>query len=172
MVSSLARTGRWVAERLTYANVVATIALFGVLAGGYAAAFSGKGSLRQGHVFPDFGERLTVVELPGVGALKADCGDGSITTVYVKNTSGKNLAVHVIAGTSAVSDAFVFRADIADGATEPVGGVGGGEQWSTARLTIYPAGKSARPQASVNVNLDRGCGEDGGVAAQVLSSEE
>ena len=172
MKSSLMDAARWVGERLTYANVVSTIALFGVLAGGYAVAFSGKGSLRQGHVFPEHDERLTVVGLPGIGSLKAECGDGSITQLYVKNASGKALSVHAVAGTDTGGNAFVFGADIADGSTEPMGGVGGGENWSTMRLTIYPSGKSSRPQASVNVDVDRGCGTDGGVAAQVLSSEE
>ena len=78
---------RGLKPRLTFANVVSLIALFAALGGGYAIAFSGVGSLAKARVTglgPDYQK---ILDLPGIGPLKAKCeGDGDAeVTVRIKN---------------------------------------------------------------------------------------
>jgi hypothetical protein len=81
-------------SRLSYANVMATLAVVLALGGGgFALAnVSGSGDVRFGAekgLTP--GGFETVLTMPGVGKLQAVCSKG--TLIRVKNTSGKTLQV-------------------------------------------------------------------------------
>jgi hypothetical protein len=71
--------------RLTFANVVSVIALFVALGGGYALAFSGGGSLAKARVTGLDADYQKVIELPGIGPLKAKCEGDAEVTVMIKN---------------------------------------------------------------------------------------
>ena len=81
-----------VREKLTYANVMSTLAVFLVLGGGItAAAISGSGSVKFGgqkgvSPAPSWD---TILNLSGIGKVQAQCGKG--TNIAFRNTSGKKL---------------------------------------------------------------------------------
>jgi hypothetical protein len=79
------RTLQGVKARLTFANVVSAIALFAALGGGYAAAFSGGGSLAKARVTGLGADYEKIMDLPGIGPLKAKCEGDVEVTVRIKN---------------------------------------------------------------------------------------
>jgi hypothetical protein len=64
---------RGVRGKITSAHVIATIALFAALGGGYAVAFSGTGSLQKAAVDGLPESFVDVRSLTGFGALQARC---------------------------------------------------------------------------------------------------
>lgn len=76
---------RGLKPRLTFANVISLIALFAALGGGYAIAFSGGGSLDKVRVTGLSSDYQKVLELPGIGPLKAKCEGEAEVTVKIKN---------------------------------------------------------------------------------------
>jgi hypothetical protein len=81
-------------SRLTYANVMATLAVALALGGGgFALAnVSGSGNVRFGaEKGLSVGSFENVLTMPGVGKVQAICSKG--TLIRVKNTSGKTFAV-------------------------------------------------------------------------------
>ncbi len=81
--------------RLTYANVVATLAVCLAIGGGVTlAAVNGSGTVKFGGEKGISSEAYeTVLSVPGVGKVQALCSKG--TLVRFKNTSGKTLAATV-----------------------------------------------------------------------------
>jgi hypothetical protein len=91
---------RRILSRINSAHVIATIALFAALGGGYAMAFSGSGSLQKAGEVGIAGSSggATVDEvrtLTGIGAIGAGCdttSSGDIL-IYMRNSSGVPLYV-------------------------------------------------------------------------------
>jgi hypothetical protein len=77
--------------------VIATIALFAALGGGYAVAFSGSGSLQKGALknIPPTTATPIVRSLTGVGSIHAACINSNPDDVrfYFLNNSGETLAI-------------------------------------------------------------------------------
>ena len=88
-------------QRLTYANVVATLALFAAVGGGAVAAVGGSGgTVRVGAVKPGTFPGTKVLGLAGVGVLRAECFKGNTGGQWT-NRSGKPQTVTVDVGSSA-----------------------------------------------------------------------
>jgi hypothetical protein len=82
------------------AHVIATIALFVALGGGYATAFSGSGTLQKSATtYPAVVENYVPVRtLTGIGSIDARCQTGDTTPeLRVTNNSGKDLILRYLA---------------------------------------------------------------------------
>jgi len=164
---------RALANRLTYANVMSTLAVFLVLAGGIAAAaISGSGSVKfGGQKGLVNGEWVTVLNLPGIGKLQAFCGKS--TDLGFKNTSGKKLqatASTILAG-SDTSEAV--DGALAHGARLDIFAATGDEGLSTARFHVFRPGKEPIAEITASHRYDTGdfsCAKRSAVA-QALASE-
>jgi hypothetical protein len=81
-------------SRINGAYVIATIALFAALGGGYAVAFSGSGSLQKGALKNIPASLTTVRSLTGVGSIGAYCNPSTDNVYFVlTNNSGETLAI-------------------------------------------------------------------------------
>jgi hypothetical protein len=157
--------------------VIATIALFAALGGGYATAFSGSGTLQKGGKFNLTTSYQSIRTLTGIGDLQARCQLGpERTELRIVNPSGKLLEVRSFRESDGV-DAFneLLAGPTTDStwqATSPGG--------TTIRFHIYSVGSSAkRPQADIVVSAfkpnDGDCTApqtDAGAVALVLNTEE
>ena len=160
--------------RLSYANVVATLALAAALGGGAALALSGSGSIQRATVAPGFNDSETLLRLHGIGRVRAACDDAGFITNYLRNDSGRRLAVSGLAANESAANpgAYYYWEEVPDGQEIPLGGIGGGEGLhATWYVSIFPAGKSARPQATLTLNVEKGC-SDGQVSALATNTEE
>jgi hypothetical protein len=156
-------------ERLTYANVMATVAVCLVIGGGVTlAAVSGSAKIKFG---AEKGLSIsgyeTVLSIPGVGKVQAFCEKG--TLIRFKNTSGKTLKV------TAFSEYNGDReiSSVASGGSSLEFYVGGGASGSD-HLHVFRASASGTPAADITVGYDYGV--DGAcpnrtVTAQAVSSE-
>jgi hypothetical protein len=81
--------------------VVAVIALFVALGGGYAMAFKGSGTLQKANIsgVPSDGSRRTVRTMTGIGVIEAACASGVAgnpdkrIVILFRNTTNKNLVI-------------------------------------------------------------------------------
>jgi hypothetical protein len=136
-------------SKLSYANVVATMALFAALGGGYAVAFSGSGSLQKGSDLGISSNRETIRSLTGIGSIQAQCQSDQVQ-VYFENKSGELLTA--------------MGAGVTGGTVEQYGdnvGPGNllllfdaGESITTMDLHISPQDGTSRPQASVDITVN------------------
>jgi hypothetical protein len=160
--------------KLTYANVVASIALFGVLAGGVAVAVKGSGAkpslLRAGIATPSLEQQRSLLKLRKIGQLRIHCGGSGILTLHVRNRSGKRLQVSSLKSNDG-GGVDGSRMEVADGETGQLGLAGPLVNSPTSWISIAPVGKAPRPQAMAVVNATRGC-ETGRVTAIGLSTEQ
>jgi len=162
-------------SRLSYANVIATIALFAALGGGYAVAFSGSGTLQKAY-FDDFTNPTTpfttVRTLTGIGSLQANCanpGTNPDIDLRIHNTSDR---------------AYGFRisSDDDDSVTGPSGVEGDSDSApfelapSSDYLHLYVyALRNKRPQIDIQVNMEEGdlsCASGSSVSVLALNTEE
>ena len=149
--------------KLTYANVVSTLALFGVIAGGTAIALPGKGSVHADDIRRD-AVRAKQIRDGKVGAAEiadgsvgsAEVADGAIGSTEVADDAigsaeisndavgageisdgsvGAADIAQAAIGSAAIADASVAGADIAPTAFEPVTLANG---WSTYSLVVGP----------------------------------
>ena len=155
-------------SHLSYANVIATVAVFLALAGGgYALATI------QGHGRVSFGGQkglsdgsfATILNLPGIGKVQGRCGMSD--SVRFKNTSGRELQATVSEG--AVGD---FEAEpLSDGASlsqqfHAFDGL------DTVRFHVYRAGTDGTPMAEITAShkFRSGCASNA-IAVQAVSSD-
>jgi hypothetical protein len=152
-------------SRLSYGNVVATLALFFALGGGYAVAVTGSGTLQKGALrgipFPETspGE---VKKLTGIGTLKAWCDEpGGVPRGTVgldlKNNSGE--ALTLLWTMVDHGEAHKFPAEVSSGNEY----VGVGETTDSIypfttgpshyTLNIFPADATKAPQATLWVEV-------------------
>jgi hypothetical protein len=100
--------------KLTYANVVSTLALFGVIAGGTAIALPGKGSVHADDIRRD-AVRAKQIRDGKVGA--AEIGDGSVGSAEVGDAAiGSTEVAEDAIGLAAIAAGAVGSSEIADGA--------------------------------------------------------
>jgi hypothetical protein len=152
--------------------VVALIALFAALGGGYALAFSGSGTLQKGALDVDTSANFqTVRTLTGIGSIDARCQDDPDDNMEIRfrNTSGEGL---FIATYQQEEDVFARVSVIHTGAqTQSVA--------TTTRETFHfqiapniPNDKRPMAQGFVDAsNGDPNCG-DGSVHAFALNTEQ
>jgi hypothetical protein len=133
--------------RLSFANVMSSIAVFLALGGGYATAFSGSGTVQKGALLNIPNGAVTVRSLTGIGAIKASCSGGS-PSVALENTSGEQLAV----GGVGIDDYIGFG--IEDGESENLDPEVDG--FNEMNVHISPGDGSKRPQADVQITADDG----------------
>jgi hypothetical protein len=161
-----------VLSKLTYANVVSTIALFGVLAGGYAVAFKGQGSLQRTNIAnPVEDGEGRLVKLRGIGQLRVGCSASGITTLFLQNNSGRTLEWSMIRSRDDTEALDWPREEVADGTRGAFGIAGPVANKTQHWLSIAALGKSPRPQVMGVINADRGC-ETGRTSAMLISTEE
>jgi hypothetical protein len=82
-------------KRLNPSLVIATMALFAALGGGYATAFSGSGTLQKANAIPTVDTFTDLRTLNGFGTLQHECvtGDGGRVDLRFVNTSSHNMLV-------------------------------------------------------------------------------
>ena len=160
-----------VTGKLSYANVMATVAVFLALGGGITiAAISGDGSVRFGAEkgLTEF-EWETVLTLPGIGKVQAFCSKG--TSIRFRNTSGEQLQASVLRGQGAQFDGDILgqggalaQAVFADSEDSNI---------DTMRFHVFKASASGQPMADITVSHQYGAGEcdDRSAAAQAVASE-
>jgi len=153
--------------RLTYANVMATVAVFLAIGGGVTlAAIGGSGRVKFG------GEKgltlftyETVLSLPGVGKIQASCSKG--TNIRFKNKSGKTLraTVHRSSTGDFESDTLANNESLEHFAGIP--------DPDTLRFQVFRTSGSGKPAADITVGSRYGGGacEQRMVTAQAVSSE-
>ncbi len=160
-----------VAGKLSYANVMATVAVFLVLGGGVTmAAISGNGSVRFGAIKGlAVQEWETVLNLPGIGKVQAFCSKG--TEIRFKNTSGGALQGSLLRETDSDFEATVLP----DGSSVDTVAQGVGEEdgIDTMRFHVFKTSASGKPMADITVGHQYGdlsC-EDRTATAQAVASE-
>jgi hypothetical protein len=160
-----------VASKLSYANVMATVAVFLVLGGGITmAAISGDGSVRFGAKkgLTKF-EWETVVNLPGIGKVQARCSKG--TGVRFKNTSGGTLQGSVLRE----ADSDFVATVLPDGGTLDTFalGIAEADDIDTMRFHVFKTSASGKPMADITVGHQYGDGacENRTATAQAVASE-
>jgi hypothetical protein len=138
--------------------VIATIALFAALGGGYAVAFSGSGTLQKGSAtgFAEGapGPGKIVRTLTGIGSLEAYChlfspGNPSIH-LRLHNASGEQLSVHLIRMQGEGGDTQVSRstASVANNTFKDLDFAQVSGEWE---IHISPTDRSKAPQAKLDV---------------------
>jgi hypothetical protein len=157
-------------SRLTYANVVSSIALVLALGGGYAFAFQGHGSLLSANnaVAPHSPE--TLLTLPGIGTMTLDCDASTRPSVKLHSTASKTLVARDVM-TKSGDQTLYSQATLSPDSGDPVyftGASSVANPVSTHHISIFPASTAKRPQAEVILNLTKGCK----ASALVLSTEE
>lgn len=129
-------------SRVHPATVISTIALFVALGGGYAAAFSGSGSLQKGALKDIPSGAVPVLKLTEIGAIKAACSGGSPSVAF-KNTSGETLRVGLIGQDGNLQ--FDFTNGNTDNLDPDVADL------NTMYAHISPVDGTKRPQADVQI---------------------
>jgi hypothetical protein len=142
-------------SRLSPPLVISAITLFVVLGSGYAAAFSGSGSLKKGAtkgLAPN--EFQTIRTLTDIGSIRAQCelsGDGdpfaeSQLDLRFHNSSGKTLRAFIDGGQEDPLNLEVPNGGNADVTTNFASG-------DTVRYHIVRADGGKRNQADVTVSV-------------------
>ena len=156
-------------SRLTYANLMATLAVFLALGGGLAlATIHGNGSVRFGgqRGLPSDHRFVTILDLQGLGKLQAACGATSPNDkVRFKNTSGGRL------------NATVFDEPNGDFHATPLSNgdtlqtvFAAFDSFDTVRFHVFRAGRRGTPAADIVASHKYGSGCSGNtVAAQALA---
>jgi hypothetical protein len=158
-----------VAGKLSYANVMATVAVFLALGGGITmAAISGNGSVRFGGTkgLPFF-ERETVLNLPGIGKVQADCEQ--VTEIRFRNKSGGTLQ----ASFRRESDSDFGAAVLVDGESLATSAqlTGGDDAIDTIRFHVFKADGKPAAEITVSHRYAPGSCEARVVTAQAVASE-
>ena len=152
-----------IGSRLSPATVIATIALFAALGGGYAIAFKGSGTLQKGALRGIPASFTTVRSLTDVGAVQVLCEANEVTLLLV-NGAGEELLL-----TGGGTDG-PFVSSI-----ESPGGVNFGVESGQEYLNIHvtPADGTKRPQADLDITtVETGSCETSQVTVLALNTED
>ena len=138
---------RSITSRITPSSVIATIALFVALGGGYAVAFKGSGTVQKGALLNIPAEFTTVRSLTGIGSIQAACLDSNpdVPSIYFRNTSGETLNAF---GTGLDGDVELVNVDSGQTVTIRFGVV----DRDSINLHISPVDGGKRPQADVQIS--------------------
>jgi hypothetical protein len=123
--------------------VVATIALFAALGGGYATAFSGSGTLQKGARLGIPFESTDIRTLTGIGSIQARCRFGDFE-LFFKNTSGKQLRMIGQQASSGTVNSGSTTGDLFNDAASP---------GTDYHQSIAPIDGSKAPQASIEFQI-------------------
>jgi hypothetical protein len=138
---------KWLAARLSYANVMATLAVFVVLGGAAAATLRGNGSVKFGaEKGLDKASYETVLNLSGLGKVQAICGGQ--TGIRFINRSGKEVQATLEQG----SDEIFFGATMADGENFEGGAATQDNGIDTLRFHVFTADADGKPMADITVS--------------------
>lgn len=154
--------------------VVATIALFVALGGGYATAFSGSGTLQKGNVTGLTNSYTTVRTLTGIGSIQARCPSDGNGILRFHNASGKSLVVdqtlsHQGDGLTALSTGVANNTDY--DLNVPASNDDWFYDWHIQPALGEPAG-SKSPQASAQVSFFVSNCAGSRVAALALNTQQ
>jgi hypothetical protein len=156
---------RRILSRINGAYVIATIALFAALGGGYATAFSGSGTVQKGALLDIPNGAVTVRSLTGIGAIKASCS-GGMPSVAFTNTSGETLRVGYI-GLGGNNSFDVNGSGDSENLDVEV------DNFNTMYVHLSPRDGSKRPQADVQITaLDTNDCATSSVAVLATNTEE
>jgi hypothetical protein len=156
---------RRILSRINSAHVIATIALFAALGGGYAVAFKGSGTLQKAKADGFGATKENVRSITGIGQVRASC-EGTTMSVDILNTSGETMSMH---GWHPGGD---FRNNFSSGVDSqdmPLTDTN-----ATGRWHVHPLDPDQkRPQADIVTSVDglTSCGF-AGLAVMVLNTEE
>jgi hypothetical protein len=169
-------------RRFTYANFMATVAVFLALGGGgYAWAVSGSGRLQKAGVVGFTDTNKDVLALLKIGAIQASCsgagGGGGATQVFIRNNSGKSLNVE---GQQQAEQ--LVSADFTDISLSPlpsnnqpvrIAQGSAGDPFLHLMLQVSPTDGTSRPQADINITVshDPSCSASK-VTVLALNSED
>lgn len=132
--------------------VVATIALFAALGGGYATAFSGSGTVQKAGKLGLTATPQDVRTLTGIGAIGANCTTGpDELRVSLRNNSGQGLG---LTGTDTTGSVTQFAELASSNTFNQVGEVETtGDSGAPVGLNLHisPVNGTKRPQADVQV---------------------
>ena len=157
--------------------VVATIALFAALGGGYATAFSGSGTLQKaGEVGIDPSAGGTTVDevrtLNGIGAIGASCNtnSGGRLTIVMRNSSGVMLS---LLGTNQNGNPVASFVNPDNNYVAIYEGTLGTDTWQSIDLSVTQVDGTKRPQAHIQItsNETGACGTSS-VQVLALNTEE
>jgi hypothetical protein len=160
-----------VAGRLSYANVMSTVAVFLALGGGITlAAIQGDGSFRFGAAKDlPFLEWETVLSVPGIGKVQVFCAKG--TGVRFKNTSGGTLQASVLRETDGDFEAASLAEN--ESLETLAQGVGASDNIDTLRFHAFKASAGGKPTADLTLSHQYNDGDcaNRAAAAQAVASE-
>ena len=148
-------------ERLTYANVAATLALAVAIGGGIAIAGDGNEPedphpvvARQAGFALDPDESKRLLKLPGIGTLTGQCTASDEGRIMFVNRSNDKLVLSSVGANHSTVDPRVRSQAVAPG--EP-STFGVGDDFTSDRVSLYPqSAKKVTPQAEFSLEI-RGC---------------
>jgi hypothetical protein len=153
-------------QKLSWANLAATLAVFMALGAGYASAFSGSGTLQKGSLKDIPSTNTLVRSITGIGEIQARCQTNDLRVV-LHNASGQDLRVAWTAGSQYLNQVVNDGVDhvLSPGAD------------SAFRYHVHPVDGDKRPQADIAVTIDNNSASVSGcstsqVSALVLNTEE
>jgi hypothetical protein len=130
------------------AHVIALLALFAALGGGYAVAFSGSGTLQKGaQVDIQTGSFEPIRTLTGIGSIEATC-TGADVAIRFHNASGED--VDLYSTTFSPGSTVSARSDVGSGVDQDFLTLPEGA--SRLTLQVVPDDGSKAPQATVQVS--------------------
>jgi hypothetical protein len=157
---------RRILSRINSAHVIATIALFAALGGGYAAAFSGSGSLqKENEIGIDTANYETIRSLTGIGSLQAKCSGTQTTLRFHKAGSVEDLRLWVEQSGKALNATSVTSPSFNDHDITDVAGV------DEITYHAFPADGTNRPQVKLWVSVAEDLCSATQVSAMALNTQ-
>jgi len=137
-------------RHLNPSMVVALIALFAALGGGYATAFSGSGTLQKGSELGISSPPETIRTLTGIGSIRADCQSNEAVRIFFANNSGETLTAMGVQ----VNGGVVAQRGDNVGPNNVLTLFNAGDSANEMDLHISPQDGTKRPQADVHVTVN------------------
>jgi hypothetical protein len=165
---------RRILSRLSYANVMATVAVFFALGGGAWAVVKGSGTITSRNLHGIGGSATRVASLHGIGEITALCDQFGLSLNFV-NHSGRNLRVAIDeVGTNPTSSppAPNVISSLPDGSSYQVLADNTNNFYNDFTYHVYPPGGAHKPIATLFVSTAGAAGECTGsdVAVQAISN--
>lgn len=148
-------------QRLTYANVTATLALAVAVGGGIAIAGSGSDPkdphpvvARQAALSLDANESKQLLKLPGLVTLTGNCDGAENGEVEYKSKANSRLSVVGVGANHSSVDPLSYSMAVQPGETGDFGTPG---DFTTHHVSIFPTNaEKVTPQADLTVEIS-GC---------------
>jgi hypothetical protein len=169
---------RRITSRITPSGVIATIALFAALGGGYAAAFSGSGTLQKAAV-ADVGTNFEDVRtLTGFGVLRARCDPTQNEAEYqFENTRDEPSQTIIVKQVRDFDGQAQFNS--VPSGTMATLALGSGENRGTMRMHLFrenffndPPGKAQVDLVASNEGFADNCATETSIWVLALNTQE